>query len=366
MVNHNRLMKPNKLGKETSMRKIFYIGIIFAVTFSMAMLSALAFADDKPCDRACMKGFADQVLKSMVAHNPSVLPLAKSYAATENSEPAALAMMSLWRTVTGIKQTGQYVIDTQSGQIFFTAVIDESGMPSIFMGRLKIENHTVSELELYINRSRADSGFLFQTESLGKLPDSWTSPIPQGKKATREELLRVGRAIFNTSLPAPQVCSDCIFMEMGGIVYEDPDYLKAVDPYGDTKEKKPVAKKLVTIPCGLIPTRPGDPKARVAVIDEEQGIVISFGVVNGMVSPYLLKSVTETCFVPDSMIAQHREYLNGLNPADLKDRNILREMPASVNTIEMIRFYSNQIQGMHRLMNLQGPGAGSPWVSKEK
>jgi hypothetical protein len=364
MVNLNHLLKPNELKKETSMKKIFSIRIISVVTFSMTMLSALAFADDKPCDRACMKEFADQVLKSMVAHNPSILPLAKSYAATENSQPSSLNMMSLWRTVTGIKQTGQYIIDSQSGQIFFTAVVDESGMPSIFMGRLKVENSSISELELYINRSRADSGFLFQTESLGKIPDSWTAPIPQGKKATREELLAVGRAIFDTSLRAPEVCSDCIFMEMGGIVYEDPDYLKAVDPYGNTKEEKPVAKKLVTIPCGLIPTRPGDPNARVAVIDEEQGIVISFGTVNGMVSPYLLKTVTETCFVPDSMIAQHREYLKSLNPADLKDRNILREMPASVNTIEMIRFHSNQIQGMHRLMNLQGPGAGSPWVSK--
>lgn len=346
------------------MRRIFCIGIFAAVIFNLIMLSAQVFAENKSCDRACMKGFADQVLKSMIDHNPSVLPLAKSYTATENSQPSSLNMMSLWRTITSVKQIGQYIIDSQSGQIFFTAVVDESGMPSIFMGRLKIENHVISELELYINRSRSDSGFLFQPESISNLPDSWTSTIPQGKKATREQLLSVGRAIFDTSLPAPEVCSDCIFMEMGGIVYEDPDYLKAVDPYGNTKEEKPAAKKLVTIPCGLIPTRPGDPNARVAVIDEEQGIVISFGVVSGMVSPYLLKTVTETCFVPDSMIAQHREYLKGLNTKDLKDRNILKEMPASVNTIEMIRFYSNQIQGMHRLMNLQGPGAGSPWVIK--
>jgi hypothetical protein len=346
------------------MKKIFSIGIILTVIAAIALLSTSVFAESKPCDRACLKGFADQALKSMVDHNPSVLPVSKSYSATENSQPSSLNMMSLWRTVTGIKQMGQYVIDSQAGQVFFTAVVDESGMPSIFIGRLKIENSTISELELYINRSRGDSGFLFQPEKLGKLPVSWTSPIPKGKKATREELLRVGRAIFDTSLPALEVCSDCIFMEMGGIVYEDPDYLKAVDPYGESKKTEAAVNKLVTIPCGLIPTRPGDPNARVAVIDEEQGIVIAFGTVSGMISPYLLKTVTETCFVPDSMIAQHREYLKGLKQEDLKDRNILREMPASVNTIEMIRFHSNQIQGMHRLMNLQGPGAGSPWVSK--
>ena len=45
------------------------------------------------CDRACLSGVVDQVLASMVAHNPDTLPLAQLYEATENSHPAALGMM---------------------------------------------------------------------------------------------------------------------------------------------------------------------------------------------------------------------------------------------------------------------------------
>ena len=51
-----------------------------------------------------MKKYADLLLESMVAHDPSVLPLAARYAATENSVAGSLNMMSAWRTVTGASQ----------------------------------------------------------------------------------------------------------------------------------------------------------------------------------------------------------------------------------------------------------------------
>jgi hypothetical protein len=90
--------------------------------------------------------------------------------------------------------------------------------------------------------------------------------------------------------------------------------------------------------------------------------VVSFAVVHGFESPYILKNATESCFVPSTMIDNHRKYLKTLSPEQLKGRKILREMPASMAVVEMIRFHSDMIQGMHRYMNLQGPGAGSPWV----
>jgi len=341
------------------------IGIIAGVILAASLFSAAAIAENKACDRACLKSIAESLPKSMASRDPSSLPLSKSYAATENSQASSLNMMSLWRTVTGLKQAGQYVIDAKSGQVFFTAVLDEGGMPSLLMARLKVENKSITELELFVDRSRADSGFLLQPEGLFRIPDIWTAPVPEGKKASREELLNVGKAVFDKKLPSPKASSDCVLMEMGGVVYEDPDYLVAVTPPEGKKEKS-ADKKLVTIPCGMISTRPGDPDARVAVIDEDQGIVVSLGVVEGFVSPYLTTRATESCFVPTSMIEDHRKYLKSLSSDQLKNRNILQEMPASVAVMEVIRYHSNQIQGMHRFMNLQGPGAGSPWVTKLK
>jgi hypothetical protein len=45
---------------------------------------------------------------------------------------------------------------------------DESGMQSIFFGRLKIENDQITELELNIIRSRKDSGFCVSSRGNGQ------------------------------------------------------------------------------------------------------------------------------------------------------------------------------------------------------
>src|SRR4030067_638017 len=86
-----------------------------------------------------MKEYADLLLSSMVAHDPSMLPLADRYAATENSVAGSLNMMSFWRTVTGVKQMGQFLVDPVAGQLLVTANLDEGGASTVFCGRLKIE-----------------------------------------------------------------------------------------------------------------------------------------------------------------------------------------------------------------------------------
>ncbi|MBP2649932.1 MAG: hypothetical protein H6Q74_757 [Firmicutes bacterium] len=307
-----------------------------------------------------MKKYVDLLFKSMVAHDPFILPLADSYAATENSEPAALGAMSCWRTVTGLNCIGQCIIDKAAGQIFVTANLAEGGMPSVFYGRLKIENETISELELYIDRAPVDSGFIFKPEEMNTLPKGWTSPIPADGRATREELLAVGKAIFDNSTGVEYESSeDCILMEIGGIVYEDPEYLEGLNFDGKGNEYR--SQEKVTIPAGLAPARPTDPKARVAVIDEEQGIVVSFAVVHGYVAPYVVTKETGSCFVPAQMIEMHR---GTLKPEMFKGRKVAQEMPASATTVEILRFHSGKVQGMHRYINLQGPGASTPWVAK--
>ncbi|MBN1629757.1 MAG: hypothetical protein JW990_08335 [Thermoleophilia bacterium] len=92
---------------------------------------------------------------------------------------------------------------------------------------------------------------------------------PPGQKATRAELLQLGRAIFDATLPAPEASPDCLLVEAGGIVLEDPDHLAALFG-GETKPRKFGEK--MSIPAGRGPGRPSDPEARVVVIDEEQGM----------------------------------------------------------------------------------------------
>jgi len=302
-----------------------------------------------------MKHYADLLFKSMIAQDISILPLADTYKATENSEPAAVQLMNCWRTVTGLNFVGQYIVDKKAGQILVTANLDESGKPTVFFGRLKVENEKITELELYVDRSRSDSGFVYLPEEMNKLPKGWTSPIPEGGRATREELLAVGRSIFGSATEDYPASEDCILMEIGGIVYEDPEYLKDLMNGSD---EVAATKEPVTIPAGLMPGRPQDPNARVEVIDEEQGIVASFGNVDGFVAPYVVANETGTCFVPAAMIEMHRRTVK---PELFKGRKVMQEMPATGSTVEIVRFHSGKLQGMHRYVNLQGPGAKSPW-----
>ncbi|HHV12020.1 MAG TPA: hypothetical protein GXX75_17240 [Clostridiales bacterium] len=303
-----------------------------------------------------MKKYVDILFKSMIEHDPSILPLAGTYAATENSQAAALANMNCWRTVTGLNCIGQLYADQVEGQIFVTANLDESGSPTIFFGRLKIENELISELELNIIRSRADSGFVYLPDEMDKLPRGWTSEIPEGGKATRAELLELGKAIFDESGPVQyEPSEDCILMEIGGIVYEDPDYLQTLSNSGEEAQG---SKELVTIPGGLWPGRPQDPNARVILVDEENGVVISVGVVQGYVCPYVVEKENGSCFVPACMIEKHRKTLD---PEMFTGKSVIKEMPACASTVEMVRFHSGKIQGMHRYIHLQGPGATSPW-----
>jgi hypothetical protein len=303
-----------------------------------------------------LKNYADLLLESMVAHDPSKLPLAARYAATENSVPASLNMMSAWRTVTGVRQMGQCAVDEQAGQLFFTACVDEGGSSAAFWARLKVEDEKLSEFELYCSRSRADSGFVMLADEIGKEPGGWTSSIPEGGKASREELYRLGKAIFDGKAPAPDASPDCLLMEVGGVVLEDPEYIDLLMT-GEIQKRESDAP--VPIPAGIGPGRPSDPKARVAVVDEDQGIVVAIGVIPGFVSPYVVTKATESCFVPAEMIQMHYKTLR---PEMFAGRQMLTEMPAVAVNCQLVRMHSGLVQGIHLYNKMVAAGGGTPWV----
>jgi hypothetical protein len=168
-----------------------------------------------------MKEYADLLLESMVAHDPGKLPLADRYAATEDSVAGSLNMMSFWRTVTEIKKVGLCLADPVWGQLSVAANLDEGGSSTRFWGRVAVQDGKRSELQLYNIRSRAEGGCVMLRDEIGTLPRGWTSPIPEGQRPTREELRQLGKAIFDSSLPAPEPSDDCVLMAAGDIVMED-------------------------------------------------------------------------------------------------------------------------------------------------
>jgi hypothetical protein len=121
----------------------------------------------------------------------------------------------------------------------------------------------------------------------------------------------------------------------------------------DSDEKMP-------IPAGVGLGRPSDAKARVVVIDEDQGIVVAIGVIPGFISPYVVTKATESCFVPAEMIHMHYKTLR---PEMFADRQLLVRCPPYAANCEVVRLHSGKIQGIQLFNKKQGPGGGTPWVT---
>lgn len=309
-----------------------------------------------------MKQYVDLLFESIIKHDPSILPLADIYAATEDGHPAALCMMTSFKTITGLNKISICAIDEVEGQIVVTSNVDESGMPIVFFARIKIEKEKITELEFYLVRSRGDSGFWCAPEDMGKeQPAGWSSMIPEDGKATREELLQLGKAIFDSSIVSEyKSAPDLILMELGGVVYESPVYSYALNPDAFEKEPEPTDPR-EPIPFGIPPQRPCDSNARVVVVDENQGIVVTIGMIEGYVSPYIVPDENSSCFVPGSLMEMHR---NSLKDELFIGKKAAKEMPASAITMTVNRYHSGMVQGYHQYILMQSPGARSVWAEK--
>lgn len=328
------------------------------------MLSASVVpASAASCDRACLTGLADTLIASMVAHDSTRLPLARIYAATENSAPSALGMMAAWRTPTAAKGS-YYVIDPQSQQVFLMATLSEGPSDALLYGRMKVQEGLISELELYTNRSRGQSGFQFSPNVLANFPKEWTVAVAPERRASRAELLRAGRSIFDTSVKAPDIAPDCVLMENGKVVEEDAEVAQSVAPANQAAAAPVVTAGKVPIHCGNPPIRPTDKLARTDLIDEEQGVVVSIAIVNAMVEPYLVTNPTESAVVPNSMRAPYEEMLEKQQSSGKYQAPALRPMPAAQVVAELHRIYDGKLQAMQMLQSTGAPGSRSPWTAR--
>ncbi|KAL3485119.1 hypothetical protein BJX62DRAFT_217621 [Aspergillus germanicus] len=315
-----------------------------AGTANLAPRSALS-----SCSRACMTAIITDVLNSMVAHDPSSLPLATVYRATENSHPAALSMMTSWRTIVNIAPPSLLAIDTEQGTGYFTLDVSEGNndVPSILRGRIAVADHKITELELFINRNRGDHGFSYNSTQL--LPNAATlmSPPANRKKNSRASLEALSEALFATSSNlSVNVSDNCQFTEIGW---------KVVDTgvYGNGTTEP--------LSCSWPSDHPTDDNARVnLVIDEELGFVVTSGIIPGKVYPY---NGNVSAFIPNKMTAAQKAQEVWF--AEMKAKAtlpLLAPTDATGDTLEVLQFYDDKLQAMQINVYLSGPGMSSPWL----
>ena len=305
--------------------------------------------------RQCMTNMVTKILDSMVAHNPDALPLAKVYRATENSHPAALGMMTSWRTITRAGPPSLLAIDTTNGTAYFALNISEGddSVQNILRGRVKVVGQNITELELFINRFRGDHGFSFSSQELAANSKVLMGPPANRTKQSRADLEAISAALFaESSNPASNtsvaIADDCQFTELGWKVIDTGNYGNASsEPLG----------------CAWPTEHPTDANARTnLVIDEELGFVITSGIVPGKDFPYA--NITESAFIPDHMVtAQEAQLAWMAEMIESGEVPMLEPTGATGDTLELLQFYNGELQAMQINVYLSGPGMTSPWLS---
>ena len=226
--------------------------IVFALSISPA------FAQSS-CDRECLKGFITQYLKAMVAHDPKSLPLAPNTRFTENTRTLPLGE-GLWKEATGLRNYRQDFLDVRDGQAASHVIVEASGNPIMLAVRLKIADKKISEIETMVTRNRTD-GAIFMPENL-KEPQAAMNVVPTAaQKMSRAELIRIAE-FYPTGL------------KVGGSF----DAVKAPfapDAYRIENGRGMAGGAQANIGSARVMPHP-DVSYRIAVVDEEMGIVLMY------------------------------------------------------------------------------------------
>ncbi|GKZ29784.1 hypothetical protein AbraIFM66950_006414 [Aspergillus brasiliensis] len=302
----------------------------------------------RDCSRECMATIVDQVLASMVVHNPYTLPMATVYRATENSHPAALGMMTAWRTVTKAGPPSLLAIDTTQGSAYFALDVSEGSdkTQSVLRGRVKVVDLEITELELFINRYRGDHGFSFSAAELPSNYATLMSPPANRTKASRATLRSLSEALFATSSNLSVTVDDnCQFTEIGWKVIDTGTY--------DNGTTTPLS-------CSWPSDHPTDENARVGlVIDEELGFVVTSGMIPGKVYPYQNVSA----FIPDAMTSSQEAqdvWLKEVKTQGVK--GLLAPTEGTGETLEVLQYYNDALQAMQINVYMSGPNMTSAWL----
>ena len=175
---------------------------------------ASAFAQG-PCARACLDKLVDSYLAAVVAHDPSLMPIAPDAKFVENTKPTKPGE-GLWKTASEAPTTFKiYVPDPVAGQVGFIGMMKEDGKPVQLALRLKVRGGRIIEMEHLIARNLSERSLAnLQTPRPGLL-----ATVPPAERLPREQMLRIGvsyyDALVNGDGDAAPFADDCLRHENG-------------------------------------------------------------------------------------------------------------------------------------------------------
>src|SRR5580658_783926 len=160
-------------------------------TFTLALMAAgtTVQAATPNCDRACLRGFITQYLDAMLTHNPNTLPLSKTVRFTEDTVDMKLGE-GLWKNASKIRSYRQDILDVRQGVAASQVVVEEGGMPALFVLRLKVAGKKITEVETQVTRTQKE-GALFAMDSLQTAGPAMSTAPERSQLMPRDEAVKV-------------------------------------------------------------------------------------------------------------------------------------------------------------------------------
>lgn len=247
---------------------------IFAAAGFMALLSFSQISSAaQNCDRTCLAGMITQYVDALVAHDPSMLPLAETVKFTEDSKAAKLGE-GLWQSVTAADPFRQDYLDTAKQIAAAHLVLHEGPNQVLLSVLLHVNDMKISGIETLIERITPQSRF--QPKELGAPIKGMNDAIPKSKRQSRAAMIKI-------ALTYPEGLRIGNFTD-GGVPFAPETY--RVENGVITASGEGMYGQNIMVHPGII--------ASVAAVDEENGIVLlwmnfghtgdSYGVGNSLIT----------------------------------------------------------------------------------
>ena len=243
-----------------------------AVCAAALLYSSSAAAQRGDCDRACLEGFLDFYVAAVVAHDATLMPLARDVVFTENGQRLPLGD-GLWHTATGRGSYALKLADVERGQAVLMGTIRESGEPTVLVARLGVESRRVAEIETLVIR---DAQVAARLDEIGAPRRAWSEPVAE--RLPRAELVRIANMYFsgierNDGKGDYPLAADCARLENGLVLAGDPTL---VSPRAKGRPSGAQVGCLEQFRSGIFfyVTRIRD--RRFVLVDPERGVVFAF------------------------------------------------------------------------------------------
>jgi len=250
----------------------------FATQLAAPQADARPVADkqNRPaCDRSCLEDFVNQYLEALAARDPSRIQFTDDVKFTENTAVLKIGQ-GTWGTINGLGTYKLYFAEPEAGETGFIGVVKEWGNPVILCLRLKIQDQKISEVEDFVVRDAAAAKSL---DAMRWPEPELSTPVPEGKRASREELVRVANMYFsglqdNNGKGVYPFADDCNRIENGTRTTNNPDIYKTPSP----SQGFPIMSLgcMAQFKTGFfkIVTRIRD--RRFVIVDRERGLAFAF------------------------------------------------------------------------------------------